>query len=232
MKTLKIYSEFFQRILDDEKSFEIRKTKFNKGDKVKLIEINKKTNKPTGRDLTFTVDSCSKMSYWEKEKFWVDSEGDWGISKDGIYDGGAPDYCETRWFTPFVWQYLNDGRPNYVIDISNVKSKYGFQKPIINKNYKIPKKMQEQINSIFDYSKFNYKLKEETDEQYRKKILDHLIESENGLGFVTNSIQFEHLRGVYKTKLLQIFDSLSEAIDYIKNYDKRKGINDENLKVK
>ena len=68
----KIWPEYFQKILDNKKTFEVRLNDFeiSEGDRLVLKEWNPETKSYTGRELERTVGYVGKWKIEELTKFW------------------------------------------------------------------------------------------------------------------------------------------------------------------
>ncbi len=79
--TKKIYPEYFQQILDNKKTFEVRLNDFDieEGDNLLLREWDPETKDYTGRELTKKVGYIGKWKLSHFENFW---------SKEDIDDKG------------------------------------------------------------------------------------------------------------------------------------------------
>ena len=78
----KIWPEYFQQILDDKKTFEVRLNDFDigEGDILVLKEWDPKTKNYTGRELEKTVGYVGKWKIEELTKFWpIEEINDKGI---------------------------------------------------------------------------------------------------------------------------------------------------------
>ena len=78
----KIWPEYFQQILDDKKTFEVRLNDFDigEGDILVLKEWDPKTKNYTGREIEKTVGYVGKWKIEELTKFWpIEEINDKGI---------------------------------------------------------------------------------------------------------------------------------------------------------
>ena len=68
----KTWPEYFQKILDGEKTYEVRVADFecNSGDTIVLKEWDPKTKDYTGREIAKTVGYVLKTKDLEKDDFW------------------------------------------------------------------------------------------------------------------------------------------------------------------
>ena len=77
----KVWPEYFQQIIDNKKTFEVRLNDFEieEGDILVLKEWNPKTKSYTGREIEKGVGYVGKWKIKELEKFWtredIDSKG-------------------------------------------------------------------------------------------------------------------------------------------------------------
>ena len=74
----KIWPEYFQKIVDGKKTYELRLNNFdvNEGDAILLKEWDPETKNYTGRELEKTVGYVGKFKIEELTKFWSREEID------------------------------------------------------------------------------------------------------------------------------------------------------------
>lgn len=123
MTTLNIYKEYFNGLITLTKPFELRKRPFKSGDRIKVLEIDKISKQPTGRYLIIKVAQSFKLEKDFNLQAWRNPDCPWLIREEGVYDKDFDHFYDEMltWYDKNVWAYINDNRPNYLIQIASIE---------------------------------------------------------------------------------------------------------------